>query len=110
MQTAVRSLLFDEQVEAIFFCTNTLAIEGLKQIFSLGKKVPEEVDVVAFDQSIAYDFFEYFIPHINQPIKKIGEEAVRLLIGQINGKITGAARICLKADLVTQPLNEGKAT
>ncbi|MCB0565826.1 MAG: LacI family DNA-binding transcriptional regulator [Phaeodactylibacter sp.] len=99
MKTAVRELIYEDKAEAIFFCTNTLAIEGLKQIFSLGRKVPEEIDVVAFDQSIAYDFFEYFIPHISQPIKEIGQEAVRALIEQINNKTEETRHICLRAKL-----------
>ncbi|MCO6475080.1 MAG: LacI family DNA-binding transcriptional regulator [Phaeodactylibacter sp.] len=103
MKKAVRELIFEDKAEAIFFCTNTLAIEGLKQIFGLGRKVPEEIDVVAFDQSIAYDFFEYFIPHISQPIKEIGQEAVRVLLEQINGENEGDARICLKAKLKSHP-------
>lgn len=108
MKKAVRGLIFEDEVEAIFFCTNTLAIEGLKQIFSLGRKVPEEVDVVAFDQTIAYDFFRYTIPHVTQPIKEIGQEAVRILIDQINGETSGATQVCLRAKLEPHPADATK--
>ncbi len=106
MKKAVRELIFEDKAEAIFFCTNTLAIEGLKQIFELGKKVPEEIDVVAFDQSIAYDFFEYFIPHVNQPIAEIGREAVKLLISQIDGGDAKVSEVCLRAKLEAQAAGE----
>lgn len=105
MKIALRDLIYKEGVEAIFFCTNTLAIKGLKQIFEWGIKVPEEIDVVAFDQNVAYDFFKYFIPHIKQPIKEMGREAVRILIGQINDKIPKVNTICLEATLETKALD-----
>ena len=99
IERAVRDLIFEENVEALFFCTNTLAIEGLKQILKAGKTVPDDVDVVAFDQSIVYDFFRYYIPHINQPIQEIGQEAVTILIDIINGKVPKTVKVQLEAKL-----------
>ncbi|GJM33600.1 MAG: LacI family transcriptional regulator [Saprospiraceae bacterium] len=108
IKAALRNLIYEEEVEAIFFCTNTLALEGLKQMFDWGIKAPGQMDVVAFDQNVVYDFFNYFIPHIKQPIKEMGQEAVRILIGQINEKVPKINTVCLRTTLETQTIDQLK--
>ncbi len=108
MNEVIKDLVYGEKVEAIFFCTNTLAIEGLKQIFAQGIKIPNQIDVVAFDQNIAYDFFKYSVPHIKQPIKEMGQEAVRILIDQINGRVSKINTVCLSPELITKTADKLK--
>lgn len=44
-------------IDALFFTTNTLAVEGLKKINETGIKVPEKLAIISFDQTDAFDFF-----------------------------------------------------
>lgn len=101
IQEAVRELIFEEQVTAIYFATNTIATEGLKQIKNFGKKIQEEIDVVAFDENLIFQFLDVHIPFISQPIKKMGQEAVRILIDQIEKKDIEIKNILLTATLET---------
>lgn len=104
----VQKLIFEDQVSAIYFSTNTIATEGLRQILNFGKKVPDEIDVVAFDENLIYQFLDVPIPFISQPIKQMGQEAVRILMDQIEQKDLGIKNILLTASLETngKPLDE----
>lgn len=101
MNRAIRELVLEAEIDAIYFHTNTLAEEGLKQLIDLGRDVLKEIDVVVFDQNSTYHFLEDFIPYLGQPIKKMGQKALRTLINQIEEHNTKTNQICLKAKLET---------
>lgn len=69
--------------DALFFTSNKLAIAALKKLSTLDIKIPEELALVTFDESEAFDIFRTPLTHIKQPIKKISKKAVELLIGKI---------------------------
>lgn len=98
----VRKLIFEDKVSAIYFATNTIATEGLKQIRNLGKKIQDEIDVIAFDENLIYQFLDVQIPFMSQPIKKMGQEAVRILIDQIENNDRETKNILLTATLETK--------
>ena len=102
IKAAVQKLIFEDQVTAIYFATNTIATEGLKQIKNFGKKIQEEIDVLAFDENLIFQFLDVHIPFMSQPIKKMGQEAVRILIDQIENKDHGTKNILLSATLETK--------
>jgi LacI family transcriptional regulator len=102
IQEAVRKLIFEDQVTAIYFATNTIATEGLKQIKNFGKKIQEDIDVVSFDENLIFQFLDVHIPFMNQPIKKMGQEAVGILIDQIENKNRETKNILLTATLETK--------
>jgi LacI family transcriptional regulator len=102
IQESVRKLIFEDQVTAIYFAANTIATEGLKQIRNLGKKIQDEIDVVAFDENLIYQFLDVKIPFISQPIKQMGQEAVRILIDQIEKNNRETKNILLTATLETE--------
>jgi LacI family transcriptional regulator len=83
MKRVVKELVQDAGVDAIYFHTNTLAEEGLTQMLGLDRKILKKVDVVVFDQNSSYNFLEDPIPYLHQPIKEIGQKALRILIEQI---------------------------
>ena len=83
MKKVVKELVADAGVDAIYFHTNTLAEEGLTQMLALDRKILKKVDVVVFDQNSSYNFLEDPIPYLHQPIKEIGQKALRILIEQI---------------------------
>lgn len=101
---AVNELLTGKDpVTAIFFATNSLAVEGLKEINRIGLTVPDDVAVIAFDESDVFDFFYSPITHIRQPISEIGSKAVEILLEEINSKNPIQKRkVELEADLVVR--------
>ncbi|AZA98996.1 LacI family transcriptional regulator [Chryseobacterium joostei] len=87
---------------ALYFSSNKLAVAGLSYLVKNNIKVPEQVSVVAFDETDAYDLFPTEITYIQQPIKEMAEEAIKLLDGQINNYIETGKRITLSAKLISK--------
>lgn len=80
----VEELLMGENpVTAIFFASNSLAIQGMKKIDQLGLQVPQDVAIVSFDQGEAFDFYYAPITYVQQPLDELGKEAVRILAAEI---------------------------
>lgn len=88
-----------EPIEALFFTSNNLAIEGLAYLQKLGKKVPEDIAVVCFDQDHAYDLFHCPLTYIRQPLHEIGKASVEMLLRTIDER-PGNTHIILDAALI----------
>jgi LacI family transcriptional regulator len=85
--------------DAVFFATDTLAINGLKYLNKIKAKVPQQISVLSFDESEAFELFYSPITHMRQPVEAMGKAAVDTLLELINhSKIN--KQISLQADLV----------
>jgi LacI family transcriptional regulator len=69
-----------EQVDGIFFATNSLSLKGIKRIIDKKFIVQEDIKVMCFDKNDAFDFTNIKIPYVLQPIPEMGEMAVSVLI------------------------------
>lgn len=104
MKRVVKELVQVVGVDAIYFHTNTLAEEGLTQMLGLDRKILKKVDVVVFDQNSSYNFLEDPIPYLHQPIKEIGQKALRILIEQIQEPTQELQQISFDARLESSSL------
>lgn len=73
------------EVDAFFFATNSLAVEGLKNINALGIEIPYDLGVISFDESDAFKFFYSPITYVSQPVEEMGKQVVKLVIDRIDG-------------------------
>lgn len=87
---------------ALYFSSNKLAIGGLAYLVKNQIKVPQDVSVIAFDETDAYQLFPAEISYIKQPLEEMADEAVNLLDMQINDYSTTAKKIILAGSLITQ--------
>jgi len=99
MQKAIEELTTDGQCDAIFFATDTLAIEGLKRIVGLGVKVPGSMGVMSFDEAEAFSLFNCPVTYYRQPLEEIGNAAVDLLVEVMQDHLI-EKEICLESTLV----------
>lgn len=84
---ALENLFFaDDKIDALFFTTNKLAISGLKKIMTMNIKIPEELALLTFDESEAFEIFKTPVTHIKQPLQDIARESVEILTGIIENK------------------------
>ncbi len=102
MREALENLIEKDRIDAVYFQTNTLAEEGLRQLFKMGKNVVQKIDIVAFDKNATYDFMENFIPYISQPIARMGKMALQILIEKIEGTGRGMSQFKYEVDLELQ--------
>ncbi|ADQ78270.1 transcriptional regulator, LacI family [Paludibacter propionicigenes WB4] len=73
-------------VDAIFFTSNLLAVSGLKYINKIGIRIPEQLAVVGFDETDAFDLFYAPISYVKQPLNELGSESIKLLLKTIDDK------------------------
>jgi len=81
-----RFLSDPDPVDAIFFTSNLLTISGLKHINSLGIRIPDQIAVVGFDETDAFDLFYAPVSYVKQPLLDLGNESLKLLINTIENK------------------------
>jgi len=88
--------------DAIFFATNSLAIEGLKYINSLGIRIPDQLAVITVDEGEALDLFYSPVTFVRQPILEMGKAAVRVLLEEIKDNKKEIEHICIDTALVVR--------
>lgn len=94
--------LIAAKVDALFFATNSLAIEGLKYINELGIRIPDALAVITFDEGEALDLFYAPVTFIRQPILEMGQTAIRLLMEQMADIDIAAEQISIDTELVVR--------
>jgi LacI family transcriptional regulator len=100
VEKAVNELLsLPEPVDAILFASNTLSVLGLKYLNTLDLKIPEDLAIVAFDESDAADLFYAPLTHTRQPLKEMGKLATKTLIASIEKDDT-LVQVRMNAELI----------
>ncbi|MDR1981796.1 MAG: LacI family transcriptional regulator [Tannerellaceae bacterium] len=101
---AIDALLEEEQkVDGIFFATNSISMLGIKRLMELHITIPDDMKIVCFDKSDAFEFSNISIPYIQQPIKDLGRKAVDVLMELINQDTSTFTKIELFAHLLNVP-------
>ncbi len=84
---AVRQLIANGQsFDAIFAVTDVLAIGAMRALMDAGKRVPEDVSVVGFDDLPRAAFVTPALTTVQQNIREAGEGLVRAIAGLIEGE------------------------
>jgi LacI family transcriptional regulator len=73
------------KVDAIFFCSRRICIAGIKYMYQIGIKIPDDMQILCFDKIESFGIANIPVNYIEQPIREMGEKAVDMLIEQING-------------------------
>lgn len=82
---------------AIYFSSNKLGIAGLRYLNDNKIRVPEDVSVIAFDETEAYHLFPTDVSFIQQPLTDMAKESVKLLDNQINSYTPNGKRVTFHA-------------
>jgi len=82
---------------AIYFSSNKLGIAGLRYLIDNNINVPEDVSVIAFDETEAYYLFPTEVSFVQQPLIDMAKESVKLLDSQINNYTPNGKRVTFHA-------------
>lgn len=80
------------QIDALFFGTSYLTLKGLEVLKEMGMSVPRDIGVVSFDDHEVFKLFTPGITAVAQPVAKMSEELVNLLLEQIDNKVEERAK------------------
>ncbi|WP_159881265.1 LacI family DNA-binding transcriptional regulator [Paenibacillus puerhi] len=89
-----------ERPTALFCCNDLLAIGALQAAKELGLRVPEDVSIVGFDNTILASVTDPPLTTVAQPIEAMGKLAVEVLVGKLNSTSAGPARSVLEPELI----------
>jgi LacI family transcriptional regulator len=101
-QAALELLNLADPPTAIFACNDLMAIGVIRAGMEMGRKVPDDLALVGFDN---IELAAYTIPPlttISQPIEEMGEIATQLLIRRIHEDMSEPRRELLPVELVVR--------
>jgi DNA-binding LacI/PurR family transcriptional regulator len=86
----------------IFASTETLAIGALQGARELNIKVPDELSIVGFDDTVLSTICDPPLTTIAQPIEEMGKKVVELLVEEIEKKKESKQRVILSPKLIVR--------
>ncbi len=92
--------LENPEITALFTSNNNLAIACLKTVKELGKRIPEDLSLITFDDVECFSYTAPAISCIAQPLEKIGEVAVKMALQQIKNKRIDSQKVILQTELI----------
>lgn len=97
---AAMAKLLDQapDLDAVFVASDLMAVGAIEALTRAGKRVPQDVSVVGFDDSSAALAARPRLTTVRQPYRRISEEMVRLLLARLDGQ--DPAAVILPTELV----------
>jgi DNA-binding LacI/PurR family transcriptional regulator len=89
-----------ERPTAVFALNDLLAIGTIQGAKACGLKVPDDLSVVGFDDTVLATINEPPLTTIAQPIHDMGRQVIDLLSQEIKGKKKGKRRVVVSSKLV----------
>ena len=88
-------------VDAIFAASDLMAAGALRALRAAGRRVPEDVAVVGFEDSAVARYAQPPLTTVRQPIEEMGRQATRLLLDKVAGE-AGGMHLILDTELVVR--------
>ena len=90
-----------DPVDAVFAASDLMAAGALRALRAAGRRVPEDVAVVGFEDSAVARYAQPPLTTVRQPIEEMGRQATRLLLARAAGEPTGM-HLILDVELVVR--------
>ena len=88
-------------VDAVFAASDLMAAGALRALRAAGRRVPDDVAVVGFEDSAVARYAQPPLTTVRQPIEEMGRQATRLLLARVAGGPSGM-HLILDVDLVVR--------
>ncbi|WP_405674429.1 LacI family transcriptional regulator [Streptomyces sp. NBC_01511] len=102
-RTAMRDLLDRAPgIDAVFAASDVMAAGALTELRERGRRVPDDVAVIGFDDSVIARHTTPALTSVRQPIEAIGRSITRLLLEEIAEPTTARQQLLLPTTLVVR--------
>ncbi|MET9554369.1 LacI family DNA-binding transcriptional regulator [Streptomyces sp. NPDC006645] len=102
-RTAMRELLDRAPgIDAVFAASDVMAVGALTELRERGRRVPDDVAVIGFDDSVIARHTTPALTSVRQPIEAIGRSITRLLLAEIADPSTAHRQLVLPTTLVVR--------
>jgi DNA-binding LacI/PurR family transcriptional regulator len=88
------------ELRGLFVASDLMAIGAIGALRAAGRRVPEDVAVVGFDDSAAATMAEPALTTMRNPIEQTALEALKILDDQIAGRVQPPVHLLLNSELV----------
>jgi DNA-binding LacI/PurR family transcriptional regulator len=88
-------------VDAVFAASDLMAAGALRTLRAAGRRVPDDVAVVGFEDSAVARYAQPPLTTVRQPIEEMGRQATRLLLDKVAGEAAGM-HLILDVELVVR--------
>ena len=100
-ESATRELLKkDPQITAILYGSDRQAYGGIKTLRDLGKRIPEDIAIVGFDDMEFNEIMTPSLSSVRQPIKELGELGINMLFESIENNDLSHKAVVLDTKLM----------
>jgi DNA-binding LacI/PurR family transcriptional regulator len=99
--SAMRTLLDRHpNLDAVFAASDLMAVGAMRVLREYGRRVPADVSVVGFEDSVLARQTDPALTTVHQPVEAMGREMARLLVAHIRGNIVPSPLVVLDTHLV----------
>lgn len=100
-EVATRDLLAkDPALDAVFAASDLMAAGALKALRAAGRRVPDDVAVIGFDDSEMARNTDPTLTTVRQPMQQMGRELAKLLITQLRDPKAKLSPVILPTELI----------
>jgi LacI family transcriptional regulator len=99
---AMRTLLARTELTAVFAANDLSAIGVINALVESGRRVPEDVSVVGFDDSPLMGYIDPPLTTVRQPVREMALVAVRSLLDEILGVGSPHTELVFRPELVVR--------
>ena len=99
---AEKLLKLPQAPTAIFVASDSMAMEVMSVASELGRRIPQDLSVVGFDDNPTGLYGQVSLTTVRQPLIKMAEEGVKELNLLMNNKKKTSAKIYLPCDLIVR--------
>ncbi len=95
-------------IDAVFAASDLMAAGALTVLTAAGRRVPQDVALVGFDDSPVATTTQPMLTSVRQPIEEMGHEMARLLIDAVEGSDPVPRRVILATELIQRASSAGR--
>jgi DNA-binding LacI/PurR family transcriptional regulator len=96
-------------LDAVFIASDLMAAGALQALRRAGRRVPDDVAIVGYDDSQLATSVDPPLSSVRQPTEDMGREMARLLLTSISARQHVARRVILDTQLVVRQSSGGEA-
>lgn len=89
-------------IDAVFAASDPMALGAMRIIKESGRRIPDDVAVVGFDDSPVGPHTDPPLSTVHQPVEEMGQRMTRLLLARISGEPIGELSAILPTHLIVR--------
>lgn len=97
---AMQLILNKPEIPTSIFCMNDdMAVGAMKAVFESGLKIPQDISLIGFDDSIFASYLTPSLTSVSRPIEKMSAKGTEILLDKIHGNEKILDTIYLRTEL-----------